>query len=406
MPLPTVYFSIPAMDELDYLPQTLECIARQDYAGIIKVNVCVNQPQSDYCQEPPPERIAGNRALWRMLESNPWQLELHPIDRFTPERAWRDREGGVGAARQCCIDAFLPEADDSDLLISMDADTLFDADYVSQMVEHFEKHRKTNVVLPQYHHRLSGDDMLDRAMLRYEIYMRCYLFHLLRIGSPYAFTALGSAICCRIGAYRKSGGFDRRQAGEDFYLLQRLAKCGKISIHPESTVYPSPRLSDRVPFGTGPAIRLLQSGEGNYPIFPPEAFDEIAESYRHIDEFRQKNISTPLTDFMDMQAGNSLLWEKMRKNYPTPEAFARAFHQKADGLRIFQFLRHYAESHPDSDEENLRKTLAMPPFANEMPPLPADFSLATAPIPLLDTIRNKLKKGSCLAATPFDHFRR
>ena len=395
MPLPTIYFAIPAMDELEHLPQTLECIARQDYAGIIKVYVCVNQPQSDYYQEPPPERIAGNRALWRMLEQNPWQLDLHPIDRFSPEKAWCDREGGVGAARQCCINALLPSASDNDILINMDADTLFGSDYVSGMAEQMEK-TGSDAVLPQYYHRLSGNDMLDRAMLRYEIYMRCYLFHLLRIGSPYAFTALGSAICCRIGTYRKSGGFDKRQAGEDFYLLQRMAKCGKITFHHECTVYPSPRLSDRVPFGTGPAIRLLQSGEGNYPIFPPEAFDEIAESYRHIDDFRQKNISTPLTDFMDMQAGNNLLWERMRKNYPTPETFARAFHQKADGLRIFQFLRHYAASHPASDEENLRKTLAMPPFANEMPPLPADFSLATAPIPLLDTLRNQLKK-TCAA---------
>ncbi|MBO7464576.1 MAG: hypothetical protein J6T56_01835, partial [Bacteroidales bacterium] len=57
------------------------------------------------------------------------------------------------------------------------------------------------------------------------------------------------------------------------------------------------------------------------------------------------------------------------------------------------FLRHYAASHLASDEENLRKTLAMPPFANEMPPFPADFSLATAPIPLLDDFRNRLQKA-------------
>ena len=139
MPLPTIYFAIPAMDELEHLPQTLECIARQDYAGIIKVYVCVNQPQSDYNQEPPHERIAGNRALWRMLEQNPWGLKLHPIDRFSPEKAWRDREGGVGAARQCCINALLPSASDNDILINMDADTLFGSEYVSGMAEQMEK---------------------------------------------------------------------------------------------------------------------------------------------------------------------------------------------------------------------------------------------------------------------------
>ncbi|MBQ2489135.1 MAG: glycosyltransferase, partial [Bacteroidales bacterium] len=175
MPLPTIYFAIPAMDELEHLPQTLECIARQDYAGIIKVYVCVNQPQSDYCKSQFPPRVTNNRALWRMLEQNPWQLNLHPIDRFTPEKAWRDREGGVGAARQCCINALLPSASDSDILINMDADTLFGNDYVSGMAKQMEK-TGADAVLPQYYHRLSGNDMQDRAMLRYEIYMRCYLF--------------------------------------------------------------------------------------------------------------------------------------------------------------------------------------------------------------------------------------
>ena len=393
MPLPTVYFAIPAMDELDFLPKTLECIARQDYKGRIETFVCVNQPQSDYSINPLPQRVSNNKKLWQMLEENPWRLSLHPIDRFSPDKAWKGKEGGVGLARQCCVNALLPQAAGSDLLISMDADTLFDADYVSQMVEYLEKHRKTDVVLPQYHHRLSGDERQDRALLRYELYMRCYLFHLQRIGSPYAFTALGSAICCRIGAYRKCGGFDGRQAGEDFYLLQRLAKSGGIALHPTSTVFPSPRLSDRVPFGTGPAIRLLQSGGGNYPIFAPEAFDLIAESYRRIPLFQKRECGTPLTDFMAANGDGTAVWEKLRKNYPGLPAFTKAFHQKADGLRLFQFLRHYAEEHPATDEENLLKTLALLPHPEELPPLPEDFSLATAPIQLLDTIRNQLKKA-------------
>ena len=161
MSLPTVFFAIPAMDELDYLPQTLACIARQDYPGRMEVHVCVNQPQSDYCKSPLPTRVTNNQKLWQLLEENPWRLSLHPIDRFSPDKAWKGKEGGVGLARQCCVNALLPQAAGSDLLISMDADTLFDADYVSQMVEYLEKHRKTVVVLPQFHHRLSGDERQD-----------------------------------------------------------------------------------------------------------------------------------------------------------------------------------------------------------------------------------------------------
>ena len=323
MPLPTVCFAIPAMDELDYLPQTLDCIARQDYKGRIETFVCVNQPRSDYSTSPLPPRVGNNQKLWQLLEQNRWRLRLHPIDRFSPDKAWERKEGGVGPARQCCIGAFLPEADGSDLIVSMDADTLFDEDYVSKMVGYMESHRDADAVIPQYYHRLSGNEAQDRAMLRYELYMRCYLFNLQRIGSPYAFTALGSAICCRVDAYRKSGGFDGRQAGEDFYLLQRIAKSGAIVQHPTCTVFPSPRLSDRVPFGTGPAIRMLQSGGGNYPIFAPEAFDLIAESYRRIPLFQKRECGTPLTDFIDAASGSPAIWEKLRKNYPSLPAFTR-----------------------------------------------------------------------------------
>lgn len=390
---PDVYFAIPAMDELDYLGRTLECIARQDYPGKISVYVCVNQPRSDYADARYRERIAHNRALWEQLQRNPWGLSLFAIDRFSEETAW-EKKGGVGLARRCCVDALLPRAADSDILISMDADTLFGPDYVSRIVRCFGEHRDAAAVTPEYYHRLSGDAAADRALLRYEIYMRCFLIGLLRIGSPYAFTALGSAICCRMGTCRKVGGFDGRQAGEDFYFLQKTAKCGKIRTDPGCTVYPSSRVSDRVPFGTGPAVRDLQASEKRYPVFPPAAFDRIGESYRLIPAFREKDISTPLTDFISAADGSAACWDRLRRNYPTLPAFTRAFHQKADGLRLFQFLRQYAAEHPASDEENLRLTLARFTEEGDAPAagLPEDFAFATAPVALLDGIRDTLQK--------------
>lgn len=388
---PDVYFAIPAMDELEYLPRTLECIARQDYPGKINVCVCVNQPRSDYADTRFRTRIEHNHALWKLLQQNPWKLSLFPIDRFSEGQAW-EKKSGVGMARRCCMETLLPQAGDEDILVSMDADTLFAPDYVSCIVRCFEQDRHTAAVTPEYYHRLSGDAAADRALLRYEIYMRCFLIGLLRIRSPYAFTALGSAICCRMGIYRKVGGFDSRQAGEDFYFLQKIAKSGKIRLDSGCTVYPSSRLSDRVPFGTGPAIRDLQASEKRYPIFPPEAFDRIAESYRLIPAFREKDISTPLTDFIRAADGSAECWERMRRNYPTLPAFTRAFHQKADGLRIFQFLRQYAAEHPASDEENLRRTLNRHAEGMHFPDLPEDFRFATAPVARLDEVRDALQK--------------
>ena len=240
MNLPAVCFAIPAMDELGTLEKTLECIARQDYRGKISVWVCVNGPYSDYeiadndnirqAIENAKMRILHNELLWNQLIQNPWNLDLHLIDRYSPEKAWREKQAGVGLARQHCIAALLPHASDDNILISMDADTLFHPDFVREVVHCLQRHPHATAVNPPYYHPLSGDEAQDRAMLRYEIYLRCHLIQLLRIGSPYAFTALGSAIACRLSDYQKSGGYDSQQAGEDFYLLQKLAKMGKIGL--------------------------------------------------------------------------------------------------------------------------------------------------------------------------------
>jgi hypothetical protein len=46
----------------------------------------------------------------------------------------------------------------------------------------------------------------------------------------------------------------RRQAGEDFYFIQKVAMQGRYGECRTTRVHPSPRPSDRVPFGTGPDI--------------------------------------------------------------------------------------------------------------------------------------------------------
>ncbi|MBO4402430.1 MAG: glycosyltransferase family 2 protein [Bacteroidales bacterium] len=405
MNLPAVCFAIPAMDELGTLEKTLECIARQDYRGKISVWVCVNGPYSDYeiadndnirqAIENAKMRILHNELLWNQLIQNPWNLDLHLIDRYSPEKAWREKQAGVGLARQHCIAALLPHASDDNILISMDADTLFHPDFVREVVHCLQRHPHATAVNPPYYHPLSGDEAQDRAMLRYEIYLRCHLIQLLRIGSPYAFTALGSAIACRLSDYQKSGGYDSQQAGEDFYLLQKLAKMGKIALDCRAKVYPANRLSDRVPFGTGPAIKIFQEGiQGKYPIFSKKGYDAIAQSYQMLPALQQADVRTPLTDFLDETFPQKGGWDKLRKNYPGLANFTKAFHQKADGLRLFQFLKAFRLANPSTDEENLQELWDMITEAshdNPPAPLPSPLRLDHLNAATLHLIRLELE---------------
>ena len=49
-------------------------------------------------------------------------------------------------------------------------------------------------------------------------------------------------------------GFPKRNAGEDFYLLNKLAKVGSVHRLAAPAIEIEARVSHRVPFGTGPAI--------------------------------------------------------------------------------------------------------------------------------------------------------
>jgi hypothetical protein len=195
--------------------------------------------------------------------------------------------------------------------------------------------------------------MEDRAMLRYEIYTRNYNLNLLRIGSPYAYTALGSAIVCRVKSCRAVGGFDTQASGEDFYFLQKLTKYGNILRYHTSKVYPATRYSFRVPFGTGPAIYKGSSGDWNsYPVFHHSGFDIVENTYKQISTLFYQNMDNEFIDFLKTVFSTDDLWSPLRKNYKTLSSFTRAFHNKVDGLRIFQFLRNYQFNTVKKTDEN------------------------------------------------------
>ena len=73
-------------------------------------------------------------------------------------------------------------------------------------------------------------------------------------GLPYSYHTIGSAFAVTAKAYARQGGMNRRKAGEDFYFINKLIKGENFGEITNTTVFPSPRTSNRVPFGTGKAI--------------------------------------------------------------------------------------------------------------------------------------------------------
>jgi len=236
----------------------------------------------------------------------------------------------------------------------MDADTIFSENFLLSVAMNFHNHPESTALAAPYFHKTPTDDTAARAMLRYEIYMRHYFLNLSRIGSPFAFTALGSAMAVPVWACRAIGGMTPKLSGEDFYFLQKLRKYGHILLWNEELVYPEARFSDRVYFGTGPAMIKGAAGDWlSYPVYPFKFFDEIAETYTLLPQIYLQSLDTKVIRFLSTVLREDDPMQALRINHRDLEHFIRAFHEKFDGLRILQYLKTANETISSADEENL-----------------------------------------------------
>jgi hypothetical protein len=183
------------------------------------------------------------------------------VDCSTPGRALPQKQG-VGLARKIGCDIALrlwtEQIVSNPWLFSSDADVTLPSGYFSAVRQ---APVDSAAVVFEFAHHPSGDVELDRATFEYELYLRYYTLGLAWAGSPYAFHTLGSCMAIRAEAYAAVRGFPKREAGEDFHLLSKLAKVGAIHNINEPQVKIAARHSQRAPFGTGARVATLLSGE-------------------------------------------------------------------------------------------------------------------------------------------------
>jgi len=111
-------------------------------------------------------------------------------------------------------------------------------------------------------------------ILQYEISLRYYVTALAQAASSYAFQTIGSLLKVNATHYAMVRGFPKRQAAEDFYMLNKLAKTGKVIRLQQPEITLSSRISWRVPFGTGAAMARLSSAEA-LRLYHPQIFREL-----------------------------------------------------------------------------------------------------------------------------------
>ena len=380
--LPHISVAIPLMDELENLPALVECLNQQSYRNF-SVYVCVNQPES-WWEDEAKQQICTNNADSIAFLQTVDTFSITIIDRSSRGHGWPTKRHGVGYARKELFDTILQTVLDDEIIVSLDGDTAFGKDYLASIAVQFANNPELSAIAVPYYHPLQHSAPTDRSLLRYEIYMRHYLINMLQIGNPYAFTALGSAMAFTVGAYKRCGGITPLQGGEDFYLLQKLRKTGSVSVFNRETVFPQGRESKRVPFGTGPAVaKSVSEQDASYPFYATASFQKVRQTYDLFPALYEKDILTPMTDFLCSQLKTDDVWQPLRKNFKTVQLFVKACTERVDGLRILQFLK--SEHTAESSIGNFAEFCT----ANGIP-LPEGFSFENTDIRQLDNIRNAL----------------
>ncbi len=364
-----ILVTIPVINESGLercLDSLFQCTCGDDIHS--EVLIFINAPENA-----PEEILEQNQAT---LEATHTWIEAHPHPCIN-FHVWLDhsfgkKEAGVGTARKILMDEasrrFNVLERPEGIIASTDADAVVQPNYLEALVNHFRESESgsgPDGCSIRFEHPLAADRDADsivdsgaenqfsplvyEAIAQYELHLRYYLQSLQSTGYPHAYHTVGSSFAVRADIYCKEGGMNRRQAGEDFYFIQKVAQRGNFSQCDSTCVVPSPRPSDRVPFGTGLAVSRLTTSEDALTTYDPHPFAMLKELFERI---KQPESLTgpwpePLQSFLDTQDFEKALLE-IRSNSASASAFRKRFWRWFNMFRIMKFL-HYARErgYPD-----------------------------------------------------------
>lgn len=284
-------------------------------------------------------------------------LRLAYVDSSSPGLEMPKKKGRVGLARKIGMDLGLQvlnyEKPGPRLLFSLDADTLVEDNYLSSGRTYFEKENKAAAVF-SFQHQNAGEPLLQSAIYCYEIFLRYYVLGLSYAGSGYAFHSIGSTMICTAEGYAAVRGMNKREAGEDFYFLNKLAKLNGIGSINNSRVYPSARPSKRVPFGTGQRIiRFKEGGQNEYLLYDPRVFrilkqwldlmsSGFSKDTRKILSLANK-IHPSLEHFLEINKFDQV-WPRLICNNKSPFNLTRQLATWFDGFKVLKLIHYLTEN--------------------------------------------------------------
>ncbi|EAU54122.1 glycosyltransferase [Mariprofundus ferrooxydans] len=356
---------IPCMHEPGILELLDHLRSRDMPDAAVEIILVINHPDdaSDEIRQSN-ARALDQIQLWQQAHNTP-ALQVHAIDACEmPVRA-----SGVGMARKIGMDeavrrfASIGVADG--IIASLDADCRVSANYFTALLQAFAGHPAMHAATIAYAHRTSNitDSRHKQAIVCYELFLRYIELGWRHAGLPFAFTAIGSCFAVRANACARHHGMNKRQAGEDFYFLHKLARERPLGHLPNLFVYPSARMSSRTPFGTGQAVSDWYHGhQTSWPVCAPLVFEELRQMNDSLNQLFKTDTSNwlaslpqPLRQYLHACDIEQAVIN-MRNNSATVASFRARFYFWFDGLKAWRYVN---QQHVMPVEQALASLLQM-----------------------------------------------
>ncbi|MCU0471935.1 MAG: glycosyltransferase family 2 protein [Bacteroidales bacterium] len=307
------------------------------------------------------EALLNNRHCIKNIES--WKkvnkstfFRLYVFDAGQPAiNGW-----GVGLARKTGMDEALRRFDALEnpygVIVCLDSDCTVEKNYFASICDEFLIRKERSACSISFEHPLSGNEFPEEIynhIILYELHLRYYLQGLRYSCFPYPYHTVGSALAVRANQYVRAGGMNRKQAGEDFYFIQKLVPLGGYFNLDSTTVYPSPRESYRVPFGTGATItKLMQNGGQLLLTYNVDGFRELRSLFSTAETLYQfsnaklklhyENFPRGLRSFISEEEWLHKIAE-IKSNTSGKESFRKRFYDWFNMFRIVKYLNHVHE---------------------------------------------------------------
>ncbi|MDD3741231.1 MAG: hypothetical protein PHH30_08315, partial [Bacteroidales bacterium] len=341
---------IPCFDD-DFIFQTLDSLdSAQSPKCKTEILIIINSGENSSQQSIENNRLIYNKLKKQKEESfySNFDIYIHNIEN-TPKKI-----AGVGNARKTGMDEAVRRFNSINnadgIIVSLDADCLVDKNYFVEIEDYYKNNSKSGACTIQFQHDFNSENYSNEiisACRLYEIYLRYFRLALKYSGYPYPIHTIGSCFCVKAKSYIKAGGMSQRQGGEDFYFLHKLTQMTQLGTINKALVFPSPRISDRVPFGTGPAVSKIISDK-SYKVYNFELFNILKEFFNSYDELYSISQIADLTipDEVTKYIGIDNLFSvvnECKKNTNSIQSFKKRLQSKFDAFFIIKFLNSFDE---------------------------------------------------------------